>query len=117
MELRQVKETMKKLGLDGYYNPVAKKKIVLANIEEMVDFAVGLIRYGLRSIGICYRANIFILNSDGTFTLLYNDFQGFKMAKELDEGFIREFAKNINDEDCVIIYETKKNCYAVVAQD
>lgn len=117
MELRRIKETMKELGLDRYYNPVTKKGIILANIEEMVDFAVGLIRYGLKCTGICYRANIFILNSDGTFTLLYNDFNGFRMAKELDEGFIREFAKNINDEDCVIIYETEKNRYAVVAQD
>lgn len=117
MELRQVKETMKELGLDRHHNPVAKNGITLANTEELVSFTMGLIRQGIERTGICYRANIFILNGNGTFTMIYNSFGKLNIGKDLDKGFVAGFAQKIHDEDYVVIYETGKQSYAVLAQD
>lgn len=115
MELRQVKRTMKELGLDKFNNPVKKNK-KLGDCEKMVNFAVQVFRKGMKCEGIMYRANIFIFYNDGTFTTMFNDFKGIKVAKDLDKSFVVDFAKRIvNTEDCIVIYECDDERFAVAA--
>ena len=119
MELRQVKETMKELELDKHHNPVvikgADEALELGNKKDMVDFVMLIFQQGMSHQGILYRANIFILNNDGTFTLLYNDVNSLRASKDLDKSFIKGFARKINNEDCVVIYETRTDRFAVVS--
>lgn len=119
MELSQVKEIMKELELDKHHNPVVIKDggeaLELGNRKDMVDFVMLIFQKGMSYQGILYRANIFILNNDGTFTLLYNDPNGMRASKGLDKVFIEGFVRKIYNEDCVVVYETQTDRYAVVS--
>lgn len=115
MELLQVNTTKKELGLDKFNNPVKRNK-KLGNCEKMVNFAVQTFRNGMKCEGIMYRANIFIFYNDGTYTMMYNDFKGINVAKDLDKNFVTGFAKRmVNTEDCIIIYECDDESFAVAA--
>lgn len=115
MELLQVNATKKELGLDKFNNPVKKNK-KLGDCGKMANFAVQTFRKGMKSEGIMYRANIFIFYNDGTFTMMFNDFKGIKVAKDLDKNFVKGFAEQVvSTEDCIIIYECDDERFAVAA--
>lgn len=115
MRLADVKRTIKLLGLDKFNNPV-KENRKLGDCEKMVNFAVQTFRNGMKCEGIMYRANIFIFYNDGTYTMMYNDFKGINVAKDLDKNFVTGFAERVaNTEDCIIIYECEDEHFAVTA--
>jgi len=82
----------------------------------MMDFIKIIFETGRIHQGITYRANVIIMKNNGIFDLMFNDFQGVKLGQDVGKDFIKEFTGVMNDEDCVVVYETAQKKYAVVTQ-
>ena len=118
MTLTEMKNMVKELGLDKFHNPIqgmeANMEVELGTKDEMIVYAVNILKTGTECVGDCYRANIFIFHNDGKINALFNGFNGVINVATVNMDYVTEFVKIISDEDCVTIYETEAEQFSVL---